>query len=350
MTPVDNSEAYETISWILDNADRGFFLVTAPAPMQRKIAALYKTSRAEVFDFSLIAESYSSSLLTAWAHANPEAEVLFVLNMQAALSDEKDMQSFNMSRETLAKERRIWLFFMTEDMDARLSVFAFDIYSRIMLKARFQAEEGNGGDAAQRTAPADRAYNIADIRDAIKRQARLEKQLMALSMEDTPRDQLLSSALTLTAIAKLYTDCADYEKALLLLERVRGIREQALGDRHPDTAAAYNDVGDVYARQGEYVKALEMFQKASAVNERALGAEHPETATTYSNIAGAYFRQGEYGKALAWYEKALAITEKVLGKGHPDTATAYNNIALVYFHQGDYGKALALYEKALAIT
>jgi len=45
----DNRESYETVSWILDNADTGFFIVTAPHNMQRNLAELYKTSKVEIY-------------------------------------------------------------------------------------------------------------------------------------------------------------------------------------------------------------------------------------------------------------------------------------------------------------
>ena len=65
----NNQEAYETVSWILDNADMGFFIVTAPHNMQRELAELYKTSRVEVFDYAKKASSYSYSELSAWVES-----------------------------------------------------------------------------------------------------------------------------------------------------------------------------------------------------------------------------------------------------------------------------------------
>jgi|GEM_PF-4408398 len=44
-----NQEAYETVSWIMDNADMGFFIVTAPHNMQRELAERYKTRRVAIF-------------------------------------------------------------------------------------------------------------------------------------------------------------------------------------------------------------------------------------------------------------------------------------------------------------
>ncbi|MCL1982512.1 MAG: hypothetical protein FWG53_05380 [Clostridiales bacterium] len=133
----NNQEAYETIDWILDNADMGFFIVTAPAHMQRKIAELYKIPKISVYDFLRKPEPYSCSDLGFWAESRKDAGAFFVLNMQEALRDESDMLSFNMSRDVLAKKKKIWLFFMTKDLERRLSTFAYDFYSFVRLKAHF---------------------------------------------------------------------------------------------------------------------------------------------------------------------------------------------------------------------
>ena len=355
MSKNDNSEAYYTVSWILDNADAGFFIVTATPHMQRKIAELYKTTRVAIYDFLHSTKPCSYSELSAWAELQLGTDVLFILNMDSAFVDEKGLISeeklllFNMSRDVLAKKRKIWFFFMTKDADHRLSTFAYDIYSYVSQKAHFQDEEERDFEG-NRILEFEERHNFSQIKEMLARYKDLEKHYLALSLENTHDKQLLSSAVSLNNIATLYKDCADYENALKLLERIKAIREKVLGKEHPSTATTYNNIALVYGSQGDYTKALEWNEKALAIHEKVLGKEHPDTATTYNNIAFVYSRQGDYTKALEWYEKALAIREKVLGKEHPDTAATYNNIAGVYSRQGDYPRALEWYEKALAIS
>jgi tetratricopeptide (TPR) repeat protein len=354
MSKIDNSEAYDTISWILDNADIGFFIVTATPHMQQKIAKLYKTLRVAIYDFLHNSKSNSFSKLSEWAESQQDTDVLFILNMQLAFTNKKGLISeenlllFNMSRDILAKKRKIWLFFMTKEAEHRLSTFAYDIYSHVRQKAHFQDEEERNFEGRQ-ILEFEECHNIIQIKDMLARYKELEERYLDLSLENTPDNQLLSSAISLNNIATLYKDCADYKNALRLFERIIAIREKALGKEHPDAAATYNNIAEVYDNQGEYDKALEWHEKALAIREKALGKEHPDTATTYNNIALVCDNQGEYNKALEWHEKALAISEKALGKEHPSTATTYNNIAGVYNDQGEYEKALEWYEKALAI-
>jgi len=343
-----NEEAYRKLRWILDNADAGFFIVTAPHRQQRQIADLHKSPRIACYDYSPDGEAYSYYALSDWADTHRDAEALFVLNMQVALQQEKNLIDLNMSRDMLAKKDRAWVFFMSRDTEYRLSTFAHDIYSYVRMKVHFQAEEKKEPKEPEMRGLHDR-LNVQKATAMLEQYKELEARHMSLSLNDTPDNQLLSAAMTLSDIAELYKNCARYDDSLKLYEKVLQIRKKVLGDEHLDTATAYNNIAFLYDSQGDYPKALEWYGKALAIRERVLGKEHPDTATTYNNIAGVYYNQGDYPKALEWYEKALAIRERVLGKEHPDTATTYNNMASVYYNQGDYPKVLELYGKALAI-
>ena len=329
MMAADNQESYETISWILDNADMGFFIVTAPHRMQREIAERYETSKVEIYDYAQNASSFSYPELSAWADSRMDADFLFVLNMQVAIRDENDMLSFNLSRDMLSKKHKAWLFFMTKDLENRLSTFAFDIYSYVRLKAHFLPEkEDELGRQEFMTYDIDDHVNIEKAREALERYRDLEEELTSLPLDTTPREQLLSAAITLSNIAKLYRNCADYANALRLLEITRDIRETHLGTWHPDTASIYNDIAIVYNDQGDYGKALEWNDKALAIREKTLGKEHPDTANTYNNIAFTYYKQGDYGRALELLVKALAIMKKTLGEEHPSTLNTKHGIEI----------------------
>ena len=150
-------------------------------------------------------------------------------------------------------------------------------------------------------------------------------------------------------LALVYADQGEYLKAQELFEKSLHIREEILGENHLDTATSYNNLAGVYKNQGEYLKAQELYEKSLHIMEEILGENHLDTATSYNNLAGVYKNQSEYLKAQELYEKSLHIREEVLGENHPDIATSYNNLALVYADQGEYLKAQELFEKSLHI-
>ena len=151
------------------------------------------------------------------------------------------------------------------------------------------------------------------------------------------------------SLANSYYYQGEYDKALPLYGKALKIREEVLGDNHPDTATSYDNLASLYKSKGEYDNALPLYQKALKIEEEVLGENHPDTATGYNNLAELYRNKGEYDKALPLYEKSLKIREDILGENHPDTANSYNNLASFYQSKGEYDKALPLYAKALKI-
>jgi tetratricopeptide (TPR) repeat protein len=121
----------------------------------------------------------------------------------------------------------------------------------------------------------------------------------------------------------------NYKEALEMHKKSLAIRLKTFGEYHPDTAACYNNIGQVHQKQGNYKEALEMHKKSLAIRLKTLGENHPDTAKSYSNIGVVHEAQGNYKEALEYLKKALAIKLKTCGEDHPDTATCYGNIGLV---------------------
>jgi tetratricopeptide (TPR) repeat protein len=140
-----------------------------------------------------------------------------------------------------------------------------------------------------------------------------------------------------------------YGQAERGFERALAIRRQALGEEHPDTAAVYVNLASCQQDQGRYARAERGFERALAIWRQALGEDHPHTAVAYNNLASCQQDQGRYGEAERGYERALAIRRQALGEDHPATARAYNNLAACQQAQGRYARAERGYERALAI-
>ena len=345
---IDNTEAFFALSWIISDADKGLYIVVAPSHMQKDIAIRYKTQRVGVYDFAQV-DGYSYTNINAWVDSRPEGtDILFLLNMQVALRDKEAMAAFNMSRDLLAKKKKIWIFFMDKDLEYQISTFAYDVYAYVRQKIYFEAELDEDFDGKQ-ILEFDGRHNVLQIQETLTRSMDLEGRYMSLPIEGTATNQLLSAAMALTNIAVLYNDCAEYDNALILLMKVKEIREQVLKIDHPDIAGTYNTIAVIYSRKGEYHKALKWHQQALDITKKMLGKEHPTTATIYHNIARVYVMQGDYDKAHELLQEALDISIKMRGKDHPNTAFIYSGIASVYTRQKDYKKALELYQQTLDI-
>ena len=69
----------------------------------------------------------------------------------------------------------------------------------------------------------------------------------------------------------------DYKKALELKEKVYALYCKVLGEKHPDTVTALNNLAITYGELGDYKKAAELFEKVYALLCKILGEEHPKT-------------------------------------------------------------------------
>lgn len=102
-----------------------------------------------------------------------------------------------------------------------------------------------------------------------------------------------------------------------LFELVRGIRTNALGADHPDTARSSSNLALFHLRQGNYEKAEELFNQAREVQQAV--PTSPDFAQTLYGLARLYTDQSKYAEAEPLFKLALAIQQRAI-PGHPDFA------------------------------
>ncbi|HEY7125556.1 MAG TPA: tetratricopeptide repeat protein [Ktedonobacterales bacterium] len=72
-----------------------------------------------------------------------------------------------------------------------------------------------------------------------------------------------------------------------------------------------------------------LYQRALTIREQQLGEMHPDTARSLSNLAELYRLQGKLAEAEPLYRRALAIYEQQLGDKHPTTQIIQNKYAVL---------------------
>lgn len=137
----------------------------------------------------------------------------------------------------------------------------------------------------------------------------------------------------------------DYRKSVLWGERLADYRIRTLGEKHPDTLSALNNLAQTYSSLGNFRKAKEMQEKVYTLRCEILGKEHPDTLTALSNLASTYGDLGNPQKEVELAEKAYTLRRKTLGEDHPDTLLSLNNLGATYIDLGDPQKAVELSEK-----
>ena len=150
-------------------------------------------------------------------------------------------------------------------------------------------------------------------------------------------------------MGNVYYSQGRYDEALSNYSLALDIRKSVYGERHPDVAGCYNNMGGVYNSQGRYDEALSNYSLALEILKSVYGERHPDVAACYIGMGNVYDRQGRYDEALSNYSLALDIKKSVYGERHPDVAMCYNNMGNVYYSQGRYDEALSNYSLALEI-
>ena len=89
-------------------------------------------------------------------------------------------------------------------------------------------------------------------------------------------------------------------------------QKKILGENHPDTLMALNNLASSYSELGYQEKALELKQEAYEKQKEILGENHPDALLALNNLASSY---GELG----YHEKALELNQKVYEKRKRNT-------------------------------
>ena len=149
----------------------------------------------------------------------------------------------------------------------------------------------------------------------------------------------------LNDLAIFYSYFGDYNKALEMNNAVYKARKEILGENHPDTLSALDNIASSYSDLGDYNKACELQNVVYNARKEILGEKHPDTLSTLHNLANSYSDLGYHSKALEIRSAVYNAYKKNLGENHPDTLSALHNLANSYSSLGDYNKALEIENK-----
>ncbi len=155
---------------------------------------------------------------------------------------------------------------------------------------------------------------------------------------------------SLSYLAILASNQADYQRAERFYRQALAMREKTLGPQHPTTAESLNNLGVLYGILGKYEQAEPLLQQALSIHKQALGSEHPKTLNFVINLAKLYIEQRKYEQPEQLLKQALATGERVLGPEHPLIAHNLNLLARLSFEQGNHEQAELLWKRSLALA
>lgn len=126
-------------------------------------------------------------------------------------------------------------------------------------------------------------------------------------------------------VAEAHTE-GDYIKAKNAFQELYDLFKCELGEKHPTTLKALNDLAIFYSDLGDYNKACELQNVVYNARKEILGENHPDTLSTLHNLANSYSDLGYHSKALEIRSAVYNAYKKNLGENHPDTLLALSNL------------------------
>ncbi len=187
----------------------------------------------------------------------------------------------------------------------------------------------------------------------------VERAFAILEKTLHPQDGRLIPALG--SLARIRIAMRDFQGAKSALERSINIirveqqgaqgKKTAIGDWMRallnQSAAIYQQLGDVYHTLGDDLAARNAYQEALKERERALSPDHPDVALSLTRLGELSYARGDYSAAKPLYERALAISRKSASpEAHQLSALG---LAQVNEKQNQLVEAVALYQESVRV-
>ncbi len=156
-------------------------------------------------------------------------------------------------------------------------------------------------------------------------------------------------AVSITGLAAICSNKADYKCAEPLLLEVLAIKEKNFGKNTAQYATSLMNLATIYSSGEEYEKAVLLYKEALLINEQTVGKNHISTARILYNLSVAYYHLDQYENAINALNRTVNIQEKELGKMHPDYGSSLNILGLVHYKLFNPDKAENCFLEALSI-
>jgi nephrocystin-3 len=153
-------------------------------------------------------------------------------------------------------------------------------------------------------------------------------------------------ARTFDALAQLYSEIGEFDKAFCLAEDAMAFSRDRYGDQHMEVAILENNLGRIFDRKKDFDQAYLHYEKALQISEALLGSGDALSLRLRSNLAMLLMNSGRLEEAKTRFMKVWEERKAIHGLSHPLTLKTSNSIGVCYQLSGDYPKASQWLEEA----
>lgn len=123
-----------------------------------------------------------------------------------------------------------------------------------------------------------------------------------------------SEAIALSNIASVQVNMDRLSEAEALYKKALDI-QVTIGSEQ--TATTYNNLGNLYFSLNDLEKAYLSYQKSVSLMKEHLGETHPDTAIAINNLAYVLAEKGHYEEASKLFKESLENLRRTYGSNHP---------------------------------
>jgi CHAT domain-containing protein/Tfp pilus assembly protein PilF len=140
--------------------------------------------------------------------------------------------------------------------------------------------------------------NTGDFQEGLK------SMRVALAIFSGIPGQNISIALLLNSIGRVYREKNNLDSAEFYFRKAisRYLQES---HEDPDLAICYSNLGELLGETGQVDQALDNFEKGLKTNEAIFGNKHPNAATIFNNIGKIYYTLGDYYQCIRYMQKSM---------------------------------------------
>jgi serine/threonine protein kinase len=212
-------------------------------------------------------------------------------------------------------------------------------------------EETAASDPQQRTAmlsafeQAWRRINATDRARKLIDRTILQPAALAIEQRFAGRPALKADLLL--TLADRYATFGQHGAALGLIEAALAARQQAFGERHPETLAARADLGRMQRLAGQLAVAEATLREVLVQARQMLGERHPLTLSGIADLGSVLQDRGQLQEAEGLIRQALALRREQLGAADQETLESLNDLAILLQMEGKLEEAEQLFREAL---
>ncbi len=219
-------------------------------------------------------------------------------------------------------------------------------WAGVILAVAFSCLSIGAADALQETVPShfagreqiDTLHELELKTETLKNEKRYDEAEQAAKETLAFAEKIFSMDIDLDGnlgqLAGIYYAQGKYDEAIAVSKRRHEILKNYLGERHPETVSAENNVALLYKEAGRYPESEAIFKKLLAIVKEEAGDVSYEHTVLLMNLADLYALQGQFQNAEPLVQEYLALYEKKFATEPAARKDALNEAAAFYEKYG----------------